>query len=100
MLYSGQILRLNDLQYTQVNKTTARKLYEAKQPILLHSSNMAFNNPWQSPFPYDKDHYDTTTFNDKVFDNIVNSFEYYNCDSERGLYTHFFQQIFQHTMKK
>lgn len=61
----------------QINITKARNLYNSGEAIFLQSSNMSFDSIWQ---PATK----VGTLEDRIFDNIVNSFHYYNCDKERG----------------
>jgi len=69
-----------------IQKRTARKLYEFGVQIYLHPCKMRFDNPWQPPLPYRLGEYD----DNRSFDEICNAFRYYNCDSERGKYIHFF----------
>lgn len=70
----------------QINKTKARRLYNERKTIFLQSSNMRFDNVWQSAFALNKKdkNYGET------FDKICNSYTYYNCDNERGKYIHFY----------
>ena len=78
----------NKLQKTvkQVNKTTARKLWNKGVSIFLHPSKMRFDNPWQQPYLTSK----STNNVSEDFDQVHNDYRYYNCDSERGKYIHFF----------
>ena len=78
----------------QINKTSAKKFFEAEKEIFLQSSNMPFNSFWQSAYRIQKDKYSV----DSTFDRIINEFTYYNCDSERGKYIHFY--IRENDMKK
>lgn len=89
MRYSGQVITLRDLgvRVKQVNKTTARKLYNEGKTVYLQSCNMSLNNPWQSPCRIVSKVYDNT------FDSAVNAFQYYNCDNERGRYANFFVEV-------
>ena len=61
-----------------INKAKARNLYNQGVEIFLQSKNMSFDNAWQSAYSIKKSN-EADTFNA-----IVNSFTYYNCDSERG----------------
>lgn len=62
---------------TKINKTIARKLYNAGKPFIIVSCNLRpefgikFRTEWMKQF--------------KDFDAMVNNFEYYNCrNSETG----------------
>lgn len=89
MRYSGQIITLKDLgvRVKQVNKTTARKLYNKGKEIYLNSCNMCLNNPWTSPMLASKE------LCGKDFDLMLIYFQNYNCDSERGRYANFFVEV-------
>lgn len=69
----------------QIDKRQARKLFYSDERIFLHPSNLKFDNPWQTPMPLMRD----LTWH-KDFDTVLNDYMYYNCDSERGRYVHFF----------
>ena len=71
----------------QISKRTARKLFDDGKEIYFHSSNMSFDNMWQSPMPAYKN---GCSFVGYTFDQVCSSYECYNCDSERGNYIHFF----------
>lgn len=71
----------------QINKTTARKLYNSGESILVHPCNMLFDNVWQSPY--------NINIKDDIrgaenFDGRINDYTYYNCDNYRGKYPCFF----------
>lgn len=69
----------------QINKTTARKLYDNGETIYINSCNMSFDNISQSAMEICK--------NDAYyckFETKVNSFICYNCDNYRGKYPVFF----------
>jgi len=70
----------------QITKRTAKKYFEAGKNIFLMASNMRFDNMWITPYEVKKDSMQCT----ENFDLMCNEFEYYNCDSERGSYIHFF----------
>ena len=76
----------NGLELKQVNKTVARKLFNKGVTVYILPSNMRLNNTWGKPLDINQEMYDMTVDN---FDKIVNSFEYYNCSNETGLYSHF-----------
>lgn len=89
--------------YTKISKAAARKAFDAGEQIYLHSSLMAWNNPWQNPCPVVIDieqeklrselfkKYPNDIWTGKPnkfipeFDLVSNEFRYYNCDKERGL---------------
>lgn len=71
----------------QVNKTTARKLYEQGKTVYVMPCNMRFDNMWQSPCPMNKEREADST---DCFDGRIQHFIYYNCDSERGKYPCYF----------
>lgn len=69
----------------QVRKDVAKKSFENFQTVYLMSSNMRLDNFWVHPCPINKN-----KGWERDFENILNEFSYYNCDSERGKYIHFF----------
>lgn len=72
----------------QINKKAAKKYFEAGKEIFLQSSNMIFDNFWQSPCSLTKERIDH--FYNASFESFCNEYTYYNCDSERGKYIRFF----------
>lgn len=94
MLYSGETVFLKSTDNAkanvlckQVNKITAKKLYEKGVKIWLHPCNLTLNNVWQVPY-----HFQKSETNTECFDRLVNSFRYYNCDSQRGKRIIFFAE--------
>lgn len=77
LAYSGQ--------YTRVRKDVARRLFNEGRTIYLTPSNIAASdsNIWVKPYPISNQR------SRKSFDDIVNEFEYYNCNYELGYYTNF-----------
>ena len=71
-------------KYTRVRKDVARRLYKEGRTIYLTPSNIAASdsNPWVKPCAINNR-------SGKNFDNVVNEFEYYNCNYELGYYTNF-----------
>lgn len=94
MLYSGETVYLKpfdnstkyDIPCMQISARKAKKLYNKGCTIWLHPNKMKVRNPWQEPFNFQKE-------SDESFDNIVNSFRYYNCDAQRGKRVIFFVQV-------
>ena len=71
----------------QINITTARKLFnEHKTDIYIIACNVSLNNMWVSPYVIGKNVNNT-------FNEIVNSFEYYNCNNEMGNYSNFLVEV-------
>ena len=71
----------------QISKRTAKKMYEAGKEIFLQSSNMTFENVWQSAFNYSKS---MEKYEDENFEKLCLYFEVYNCDNYRGKYIRFY----------
>lgn len=66
------------------NKGTARRLFREGQVIHLFPCKANPNSPWWTGgVQISRESGDT-------FDHLVNAFEYYNCNSETGYYTHYY----------
>lgn len=74
----------------QINKTQARKLYEAGETVYLLPCLCSVDGIWGSPYPIDKEH--VVWWGDS-FDSDVLSFTNYNCCPELGKYPIFFRVI-------
>lgn len=68
----------NGKKFVRVNKTKARIKYNEGKTVYLIPDMMRLDNAWQFPYPINNER------EDREFDDIVNSFRYYNCDNERG----------------
>ena len=71
----------------QIQKRTAKKLFDAGEDIYIQTSNFDPFGAWSS----------CVVINNKegrAFSDIVNNFEYYNCNSETGYYTTFYKKIY------
>ena len=71
-------------KYTRIRKNVARKLFNEGRIIYLTPSNIVAtdSSPWIKPYP----------INNRAganFDDIVNQYEFYNCNYELGYYTNF-----------
>ena len=80
------------VNYTRVNKPTARKMYNQGCSILLlpcKVNNSAVNgsSAWVKPVTINLS---TCTHDANKFDRSVNDYEYYNCNAELGYYSHYF----------
>lgn len=75
---------LNTGKYTRVRKDVARKLFQEGMTVYLTPSNVTASdsNMWIKPYPINN----RAGWN---FDDIVNNFEFYNCNWELGYYTNF-----------
>lgn len=71
----------------RVDKREARKMYDKGYTIYLQSCTMRFDNKWQSACPVSKK-------DGRDFDSVVNDYTYYNCDSARGKYPHYYVKKF------
>lgn len=72
----------------QVQKRTARKLFESGETIYIQACNMQPFGVWSTCYDINKDRSDGATF-----ESIVNNFEYYNCNAETGYYATFYKRI-------
>lgn len=70
----------------QVQKRTAKKLFDSGETIYIQSSNFHPFGVWSQCFDIDNK-------NGETFESIVNSFEYYNCSNEAGKYANFYKRI-------
>ena len=97
----------------QISKSAARKLFASGKEIYFQSSNMYPFGMWQNLCPIkldveglqcDKQHYQWCIdggyqlpvhlpTEEGQFERICNEFTWYNCDSERGKYIHFYTKI-------
>ena len=73
--------------YQRISKAKARKLFAAGKTFYIQSCNMKPVNPWQSAMEIDSGHYKEESWS---FDMVVNDYEYYNTDYERGYYAAFY----------
>lgn len=88
-------LEFNCNIYKQVQKRTAKRLFDERKTIYVISCNANPNSQWINGF-YElslelleqKDDYIKEY--DSDFQKHVNTYEYYNCNSELGKYAHFY----------
>ena len=69
----------------RINKSVARKLYNTGRQFWITPVNMPFKNgllvdPMREPY------------SGFTFDNLCNSFTYYNCNNETGRYCAFYEE--------
>lgn len=74
----------------QINKTQARKLYEAGETVYLLPCLCNVDGVRVTPYPIDKAH---AVWWNETFDGDVLSFTNYNCCAELGKYPIFFKII-------
>lgn len=72
----------------QISKPSAKKLYDKNETIYLQSSNYYPFGVWQNLMSVCKKNDVYTDFK-----YLYDSFRWYNCDSERGKYIHFYKRI-------
>ena len=72
---------------TQIQKRTAKKLFEAGETIFLQACNMQPFGVWSQCSGANKEPDGVS------FETIVSNFEHYSCNSETGLYTTFYKRI-------
>ena len=79
----------NGTTYTRINKNAARNILrdEPYKYILMLTNKMNPFSPWTNIIVINGN---LLTENGYDFDKYVNSYEYYNCDYERGYYTTFY----------
>lgn len=70
-----QMFKNTTLNYTRINKSEARKLYNLGRPIAVLPCKANPNSPWFSNSTVSKES------TDKNFDTLVNEFAYYNCNT-------------------
>ena len=85
MKYTNQFPYIGNHPVKQINKTLARKIFNSGMAVYFHPSNLNLNNAWQNPILLGLGKHRPVDF-----DTILNEFEYYNCDGQRGHYTNFF----------
>ena len=78
--YSGLWLK-------RVTLTEARKRFESGCYVWMLPCNVRFNNMWIQPACISSD---MEIYENKSFSDIVNSFEYYNCNNELGKYAKYY----------
>ena len=70
---------------TKLTKSQARKLYNNGRGVILIASKMRINGVWRGGHQINIRQYECK------FDDIVNSFRYYNCNTEVGKVVSFYQ---------
>lgn len=74
----------------QINKLQAKNLFMSGQPFYLQSCKLHFDCVWQNPAKIERDY---IQYEGYTFEQIVDLYEFYNCDSERGMYPSFYIEL-------
>jgi len=69
--------------YTRITKRTAERLYKAGQPMLFCPVKLRPGGVWGAGCIITKEE-------GRTFEQVLNAFEYYNCNNETGNYTAFY----------
>lgn len=82
------------VELVQVQKRTAKKLYNAGKIIYLCPCKMTPIGVWNIGCAVSKEYnpyQDVRIDDNKSFEHVVNSFNYYNCGSDTGKYITFYE---------
>lgn len=95
MKYKNVILKIHGKQVKQINKTEAKKLFNAGKSFFIMPCNMVFVNLWGYPYEANKNDAIHIGCNsqENAFDIMYNEFIYYNCNNETGKYPIFFVYV-------
>lgn len=74
--------------YTKITKKEARKRFESGQSVYVLASKMHPDNMWMKPAEMSL--YDDN--NQYTFDSFINSYMYYNCNTETGMRVAFYKK--------
>ena len=69
--------------YKRISKRTAKKLYEMGEPVLFCPVNLIPGGVWGNGCIITKQE-------GRTFEQVLNAFEFYNCNNETGKYTAFY----------
>lgn len=89
MLHKNQILTITvygkQVQVKQVNKTVAKRLYNAGHEIHLLPCRVNINTSWGLLYTTNAKECDNVPF-----DSMVNAYTNYNCNTQLGKYPHYY----------
>lgn len=97
--YNGMVFEMADGNgithiVRQVSSATARKMYIEGKTMWLLPCNMKVNNVWQKPQPFTlANTTDPFALKIAMFEMVVDSYQYYNCNNKRGRYPIYFVPI-------
>lgn len=84
----------NGKEFTRISKASARKQFLQGKTVFVLPCKVRFGSPWLSAFPISREAQKVYAIDEigikNRFESLVNSFEYYNCNSETGKYSAFY----------
>lgn len=88
----------NGIAYKRVNKQTARKAFKNGSDVIVCACNLRPGAPWYPEYIANRKNREQFVVDEigvlKDFENLVNSYEYYNCtDTGTGKYSAFYIAI-------
>lgn len=72
------------MELIRVQRRTAKRLFEAGNDVFITPHKMRFSAQWNPPYSI------AALRSESKFDDIVNSFVYYRCNTETGKYPSFY----------
>jgi hypothetical protein len=75
----------------KITKLQAKKLYNNNKDIFLNPSKMNPKGVWHNAMIANKQALDNNISDAPEFEQLVNSYRYYNCSKETGLIVHFYK---------
>ena len=76
----------------RVSKVKAKKLYEANNTVILCPSKLYPLGMMHQGFDLKKE--DREGYGENYFEDVCESFKWYNCNHEMGYYIHFYEVIY------
>ena len=76
---------------TKITKAEAKKIFQSGKKITLNPSKMRLDGMWSMAVTTNKAEYEKSEGSDKGFEELCNSFQYYNCSAETGKVIHFYK---------
>lgn len=76
--------QININGYKRITKRTAERLYEMGEPVLFCPVKLIPGGVWGNGYIVTKEE------EGRTFEQVLNAFEYYNCNNETGNYTAFY----------
>lgn len=80
------IFEIDGMQYKRVTKPVARKIFNSGKNVLLCPCNLRPGSPWNHGATVNCE-------SGNSFNQITNSFEYYNCNAIAGYYAAFYIEV-------
>jgi len=81
--------------FKKISKSIAKKLYEGNQEIWLAPNKLNVNviNVWYAPLSITKEEVYNNSAGVRTFEDIVNEYRYYNCNSTVGNIVSFYRKV-------